>query len=84
MDDNAGSTEDSRTALISIANPDDREWLEREAHAHDLLAPHFPVSMKPEEGGGRRYPPYRDRRNYKVPSNSAIRGYDWDPIQSGK
>ncbi|HOO90366.1 MAG TPA: acetyl-CoA hydrolase/transferase C-terminal domain-containing protein [Syntrophales bacterium] len=72
------------SALISIAHPDDREWLEREAHAHGLLAPHFPVSMKPEEGGARRYPSYKDKRNYKVPANSAVWGYDWDPIQSGK
>jgi len=71
-------------ALISIAHPDDREWLEREAHAHGLLAPHFPVSMRPQEGGARRYPSYRERRNYKIPANSSVWGYDWDPYQSGK
>jgi len=71
-------------ALISIAHPDDREWLEREAKAHGLLAPKFPVSMMPVEGKTRRYPSYSDRRNYKVPFNSDSWGFDWDPYQNGK
>jgi acyl-CoA hydrolase len=71
-------------ALISIAHPEDREGLEREARVHGLLPPSFPVSMLPREGGARRYPSYQERRGYKVPANSIIWGYDWDPTQSGK
>ena len=72
-------------ALISIAHPDDREMLEREAHKHSMLAPKFPVSMLPKEGGSRRYPSYNDRRKYKIPMGSAVWGYDWDDgYQSGK
>ncbi|MGV8079994.1 MAG: acetyl-CoA hydrolase/transferase family protein [Syntrophales bacterium] len=72
-------------ALISIAHPDDREWLEREARENGLLAPKFPVSMLPAEGGGRRYPSYDERRKYKIPMGSAVWGYDWDEgFQSGK
>jgi acyl-CoA hydrolase len=71
-------------ALISIAHPDDRENLERFAHEHGLLARRFPVDMLPEEGGARRYPSYQERRDYKIPYNSAVWGYDWDPTQSGK
>jgi len=72
------------SALISIAHPDDRAWLEEEARKNGLLPPAFPVSMMPKEGAERRYPTYQSRRGYKVPANSAIWGYDWDPIQSGK
>ncbi|MDD5101170.1 MAG: acetyl-CoA hydrolase/transferase C-terminal domain-containing protein [Syntrophales bacterium] len=72
------------SALISIAHPDDRAWLDAEARKHGLIAPKFPVSMYPEEGGGRRYPSYDDRRNYKLPLHSEIWGFDWDPFQSGK
>jgi acyl-CoA hydrolase len=72
------------SALISIAHPADREWLESEARKHGLLAPKFPVSMLPGEGGDRRYPSYEDRRNYKLPLNSEVWGFDWDPYQSGK
>jgi len=72
------------SALISIAHPDDREWLEREARANGLLPPKFPVSMLPKEGGGRRYPSYDERRSYKIPLGGDIWGYDWDPYQSGK
>ena len=70
------------SALISIAHPDDREWLEQEARVNGLLAPRFPVSMGP--AGPRRYPSYDDRRNYKIPMGSEIWGFDWDPYQSGK
>jgi acyl-CoA hydrolase len=72
------------TALISIAHPDDREWLEQEARKHGLLAPKFPVSMMPAEGKARRYPAYEERRNYKIPLHSDLWGFDWDPYQSGK
>lgn len=71
-------------ALISIAHPDDREELERIAHARGLLAPHFPAAMLPEEGGARRYPAYSERRDYKTPLNSILWGCDWEPTQSGK
>jgi acyl-CoA hydrolase len=71
-------------ALIAIAHPDDREWLEREARAAGLLAPKFPVSMRCREGGPRRYPPYAERRGYKIPFHSDFWGFDWDPFQSGK
>lgn len=71
-------------ALISIAHPDDRVWLERAAHDHGLLPPSFPVKMRPQEGAARRYPSYQERRAYKVPANSALWGWDWDDVQSGK
>jgi acyl-CoA hydrolase len=71
-------------ALISIAHPDDREGLEREARKHGLLAPKFPVSMKVIPGKTRRYPSYDAKRNYKIPLSSDFWGFDWDPIQSGK
>jgi acyl-CoA hydrolase len=71
-------------ALISIAHPDDREGLEREAHKHGLLPPKFPVSMMPIEGKTRRYPSYDDRRIYKMPFSSESWGYDWDGFQKGK
>ena len=73
------------SALISIAHPGDREWLEKEAHKNGLLPPKFPVSMLPKEGETRRYPSYRERRTWKSPYNSALWGYDWDDdVQSGK
>ncbi|MDH7478931.1 MAG: acetyl-CoA hydrolase/transferase C-terminal domain-containing protein, partial [Syntrophomonadaceae bacterium] len=75
-------------AIISIAHPDDREWLREEAKKLNLLPPSFPVSMKPEEGGARRYPHYlRDRRDYKIPYTSRLWGHDYlgdDGITSGK
>jgi acyl-CoA hydrolase len=71
-------------ALISIAHPDDREWLESEARKYGLLAPKFPVNMLPKEGGNRRYPTYNERRDYKLPLHSELWGCDWDPYQSGK
>ena len=73
------------SALISIAHPDDREWLEKEARKHGLLAPKFPVTMCSDDGNAcRRYPSYEERRGYKLPINSEIWGCDWDPYQSGK
>jgi acyl-CoA hydrolase len=72
------------TALISLAHPDDRENLERAAHAYGLLPRCFPVDMLPKEGELRRYPSYQERRNYKIPYNSLAWGYDWDPTQSGE
>jgi len=73
------------SALISIAHPDDREWLEKEAREAGLLAPKFPVSMMPKEGGARRYPSYSDRRNYKLPLSSDFWGFEWgDGYQNGK
>ena len=71
-------------ALISIAHPDDREWLTKEAKENGLLAPKFPVSMLAQEGGTRRYPSYEERRNYKIPLHGEISGFDWDPHQSGE
>ncbi|HPC04978.1 MAG TPA: acetyl-CoA hydrolase/transferase C-terminal domain-containing protein [Syntrophales bacterium] len=72
------------SALISIAHPDDRDWLEKEAKANGLLPPKFPVPMLPKEGGARRYPSHEERKNYKVPFHSDYWGYDWDPYQCGK
>jgi len=72
------------SALISIAHPDDRQWLEKEAREHGLLPPAFPLDFLPTEGKTRRYPSYQERRNYKIPMGSSLWGYDWDPIQSGK
>ena len=71
-------------ALISVAHPDDREWLTKEAHENGLLPPSFPVSMLPKEGGARRYPSVADRKNYKIPAMSDNIGFDWDPFMSGK
>jgi len=72
-------------ALISIAHPDDREWLEKEARENGLLPPKFPVSMMPVEGKTRRYPSYPERRTYKIPYHGEIWGYDWeDGYQSAK
>ena len=64
-------------AIISIAHPDDREWLREEAYKLNLLPKKFPVSMKPEEGGARRYPSYDERRNYKIPYSSRIWGHEY-------
>jgi acyl-CoA hydrolase len=72
-------------SLISIAHPDDREWLEKEAHEHGLLPPSFAANFVVTEGKTRKYPAYKDRRDYKVPANSAAWGYDWDgDMQTGK
>lgn len=72
-------------ALISIAHPDDRDWLEKEARENGLLPSKFPVSMMPVEGKARRYPSYSDRRKYKIPYHGEIWGYDWeDGYQSAK
>jgi acyl-CoA hydrolase len=72
-------------ALISIAHPDDREWLEKEARENGLLPPKFPVSMLPVEGETRRYPSCAERRKYKIPYHGEIWGYDWeDGYQSAK
>jgi len=71
-------------AIISIAHPEDREWLTKAAYEHGLLPPRFPVSMLPREGGARRYPAAAERRNYKIPVNSDFYGFDWDPFMSGK
>lgn len=71
-------------ALISIAHPDDREWLRKVAYEEGLLPPKSKINFLPEEGGNRRYPSYDERRNYKMPHNSELWGFDWDPYQSGK
>ena len=71
-------------ALISIAHPDDREWLTKEAKENGLLAPKFPVNMMAVEGKTRRYPAYDERRNYKLPLHGEVSGFDWDPYQSAK
>lgn len=71
-------------ALISIAHPEDREWLRREAYTAGLLPRKFPVAMLPQEGKSRRYPAYDERRHYKIPFHSDFWGFDWDPYQSGK
>lgn len=72
-------------ALISIAHPDDREWLREEAFKLHLLPPKFPVSMRVEPGAQRRYPNYWERRDYKIPYASRIWGHDYSQgITSGK
>ena len=71
-------------AIISIAHPEDREWLTKAAYENGLLPPRFPVSMLPREGGARRYPAAAERRHYKIPVNSDFYGFDWDPFLSGK
>ena len=71
-------------ALISIAHPDDRDWLEKEARDHGLIPPRFPVNFLPCEGSARRYPSCKERSNYKMPMGGAVWGYDWNDIQSSK
>ena len=64
-------------ALISIAHPDDREELEREARKNKLLPPNFPVSMHVKPGETRRYPTYEARRKYKLLYASRSSGCEW-------
>jgi acyl-CoA hydrolase len=64
-------------ALISIAHPDDRPELEKAAKELGLVAPKFRVDMN-VTNGGRRYPRYDERRNFKIPVNSEVWGIDWD------
>jgi acyl-CoA hydrolase len=71
-------------ALISIAHPDDREWLTKEAKENGLLAPKFGVNMMAVEGKTRRYPSYDERRNYKLPLHGEVSGFEWDPYQNAK
>ena len=74
-------------ALISIAHPDDREWLEKQARENNLLPPHFPVSMDVKPGVSRRYPTYDERRRYKLLYSSRLVGNDYldgSDIISGK
>jgi acyl-CoA hydrolase len=71
-------------ALISIAHPEDRAWLEKEAKENGLLAPKFRVNMMPIEGKTRRYPSYDERRNYKLPLHGEVSGFEWDPYQNAK
>jgi len=71
-------------SLISIAHPDDREWLEKEAHSNGMLPPKFPVSFLATEGETRRYPSYGERRDYKTPYHGELWGYDWEPCTSAK
>lgn len=68
-------------ALISIAHPDDRESLEREAYQLNLLPKNFPVlSIVPT-----RYPEYVHRRNYKIPYTSRLWEADWtNDVWSGE
>lgn len=71
-------------ALISIAHPDDREHLEEEAYRLKLLPKKFPVPMWPSEE--RRYPDFmKERKDWKMPYNSVLWGYDFnDDGWSGK
>lgn len=71
-------------ALISIAHPDDRDYLEKEAYRLNLLPKKFPVPMWPPEK--RRYPDFiKERREWKMPYNSVLLGYDFsDDGWSGK
>jgi acyl-CoA hydrolase len=71
-------------ALISIAHPDDREYLEKEAYRLNLIPRKFPVLMWPSEK--RRYPDFmKERKGWKIPYNSVIWGYDFiDDGWSGK
>jgi acyl-CoA hydrolase len=71
-------------ALISIAHPDDREYLEKEAYRLNLIPRKFPVPMWPSEK--RRYPDFmKERKGWKIPYNSVIWGYDFiDDGWSGK
>ena len=71
-------------AIISIAHPDDRESLGKVAKEEGLLPPKSKINFKPEEGGNRRYPSPKDRQSYKMPFNSEIWGFEWDPYWGGK
>ena len=79
------ATHDERAqALISIAHPDDREHLEKEAYRLNLVPKKFSVPMWPPEE--RRYPDYvTERRDWKMPYASPVWGYDLsDDGWSGK
>jgi acyl-CoA hydrolase len=71
-------------ALTFIAHPDDREYLEKEAYRLNLIPKNFPIPMWPSEK--RRYPDFmKERRDWKMPYNSALWGYDFsDDGWSGK
>jgi acyl-CoA hydrolase len=71
-------------ALISIAHPDDREHLEKEAYRLNLVPKKFSVSMWPPDK--RRYPDYKkERRDWKMPYGSIVWGCDFnDDGWSGK
>jgi acyl-CoA hydrolase len=71
-------------ALISIAHPDDREALRAVAREEGVLPPKSRINFLPEEGGNRRYPAATDRHLYKLPHNSEVWGFDWDPYWNGK
>ena len=71
-------------ALISIAHPDDREMLRKVATEEGVLPPKSKINFLPVEGGNRRYPSLKDRQYYKLPHNSEVWGFDWDPYQNGK
>ena len=71
-------------ALISIAHPDDREFLEKEAYRLNLMPKKFPVPMWPP--AKRRYPDFvKERKDWKMPYTSSLWGYDFiDDGWSGK
>jgi acyl-CoA hydrolase len=62
-------------ALISIAHPDFRDDLERDAQRLNLKPRHFPTAMV---GPERRYPDYEERRDFKLPYTEDWQYFDYD------
>ena len=61
--------------LISIAHPDFREELRKEAYKQGFLRKNFPVPMS----GQRRYPTPEDRRDFKIPYMGVADGFTYGP-----
>jgi acyl-CoA hydrolase len=59
--------------IISLAHPDDREQLEKEAYENHLMPRAFPVAMDVN----RRYPDWRERRNFKPAYTSILWGDEY-------
>lgn len=76
------STFERTRALISIAHPDFREQLEKEARERNFLPKQYSV---PRIEVDRKYPPYEERRNYKIPYTGMWQGCTYENgVWSGK
>ena len=62
-------------ALISIAHPEFRDELEREARKRNFLPKNFPIPMI---GPERRYPEYKERRDFKSPYTTIWQGCNYE------
>jgi acyl-CoA hydrolase len=62
--------------LISIAHPDFREDLERQAREIGWVPKHFNFSLGTRND---RYPDYKERREFKIPFTGPLNGYTYTP-----